>query len=190
MRSRSMRRRRGSRVGRGDVRIQRRHYRSACVAALISLLVGGVGVDVRAGSLDDFNNAKVVGWSRENHLPTIALYSTALAADLIDNELSAQQRIEAVISRGERLFLLKRYDEALSDFSSLIEGTDPRVGALPGTSEAYGLSLFWRAQCYADMDQTEKAVLDIDRAYELLRENAVVERMRNQIKNRLKPNPT
>jgi tetratricopeptide (TPR) repeat protein len=162
------------------------------VAALISLFAAGAGVDVRAGSLDDFNKATntVRGTSRDSHLETVALYSAALAADLTDKQLSIAQRAEAVVSRGERLFLLKRYDEALSDLSSLIDGMDPRVGVLAATHEIYGLAVFWRALCYADMGQTEKAAIDIDRAYELLPDNLLVERMRDTIRSRLKPKPT
>ena len=154
---------------------------AAFLAAAIALLPVLVlaSTTAQAGSLDDFRraNSPAITHTVEESLTAINDYTSALDADLEDEQLTVSQRRTAIYQRAYHWMTLYKCEEAIPGFSTLIEGTDPKVGALPETDPLYAESYKWRAVCRYTVFDVNGAIGDIQAARRLRPSDYTIRRM-------------
>jgi hypothetical protein len=133
----------------------------------------------QAGSLEDYQRANrpAVTHTVEESLTAINDYTTALDADLDDEQLSVSQRRTAIYQRAYHWMTLYKCDEAIPGFTTLIDGTDPRVGELAPNDPLYAESFKWRAVCRYTVFDLTGAIADIKAARSLRPNDYTIRRM-------------
>ena len=144
-----------------------------------AFLLPFIATAAQAGSLDDFRRANrpAITHTVEESLTAINDYTAALDADLSDEQLSVSQRRTAIYQRAYHWMTLYKCDEAIPGFTTLIEGTDPRVGQLAETDPLYADSLKWRAVCKYTVFDVTGAIADIQAARRLRPSDYTIRRM-------------
>jgi hypothetical protein len=154
------------------------HFTALAVAvAFIFILTLPAGA--QAGSLDDFRRANrpAITHTVEESLTAINDYTAALDADLTDEQLSVGQRRTAIYQRAYHWMTLYKCDQAIPGFTTLIEGTDPRVGELPQNDPLFAESYKWRAVCRYTVLDMPGAIGDIQAARRLRPGDYTIRRM-------------
>jgi len=141
----------------------------------------------QAGSLDEFNTAlDDKGSTPEVRESRAASFAAALAEDIIDQQLTIQQRTSALYGEALDDAFLKHYGQAIDEFTVLIDGSDSRIGPLSTDSFYYTAALEWRAHCLAETGDLGSALKDIDKAAEIRPFNWTIKRMQDDIHDKLK----
>ena len=156
--------------------------RLAAVASFVTaaaVLLPIAASPAQAGSLEDYQRANrpAVTHTVEESLTAINDYTTALDADLDDEQLSVSQRRTAIYQRAYHWMTLYKCDEAIPGFTTLIEGTDSRVGELPHNDPLYAESYKWRAVCRYTVFDLTGAIADIQAARRLRPSDYTIRRM-------------
>lgn len=153
--------------------------RRGAFATLLGLAATAASQDAAAGSLEDYQRANrpAITHTVEESLTAINDYTAAIEADLTDEQLSVSQRRTAIYQRAYHWMTLYKCDEAIPGFTALIDGTDPRVGALPPNDPLYAESFKWRAVCRYTVFDLNGAIGDIQAARRLRPTDYTIRRM-------------
>ncbi len=154
---------------------------------IATALLCAASLPASASSLDEYNAAlDNQGTTYEVREARAASYSAALAEDLIDNQLTIQQRTAALYGEALDDAFMKHFGQAIDEFTVLIDGSDPRIGVVPTDSFYYSAALEWRAHCLSESDDMKSAVRDIDQAMQIRPYNWTIKRMHDEIYDKLK----
>ena len=171
------------------------HRAALIVIKLCTLVAAGICLHdaspAIAGSADIFQSiGPAPGKTPAQHRADIDGYTRALEEDALDQELTSGQRYSALYNRGFLWVVLDRYDIALRDFKTLVEGTDSKIGQMPETSLTYALSLFWHGVCLSATGDREGGLHDIDKAIALRPWNDDWRKIRENVARGQPPKPT
>jgi len=156
-----------------------RLLRPFALAFATVLALAAASQDAAAGSLEEYQRANrpAITHTVEESLIAINDFTAALDADLADEQLSLSQRRTAIYQRAYHWMTLYKCDEAIPGFTTLIDGTDPRVGALPQNDPLYAESFKWRAVCRYTVFDLNGAIVDIQAARRLRPTDYTIRRM-------------
>lgn len=151
----------------------------SAAAALFAAAAAVLPAPASAGSLEDYQRANrpAVTHTVEESLTAINDYTAALDADLADAQLSLSQRRTAIYQRAYHWMTLYKCDRAIPGFTTLIDGTDPRVGELPHNDPLFAESYKWRAVCRYTAFDVPGAIGDIQAARRLRPGDYTIRRM-------------